>query len=117
MQKDLPLSEATIAPTKVFIRYHGNYCGPGNRGGIPIDALDRACFKHDVEYDRSYGELPADAKLRKIVADRHFIARAMKIANDPTITPVIRKKALVAAKYFEQTIKIKIRLRRNATRP
>lgn len=30
--------------------FHGNYCGPGNRGpGLPpVDALDRACMHHDA---------------------------------------------------------------------
>ena len=26
---------------------HGNYCGPGNRPGPPVDALDAACMRHD----------------------------------------------------------------------
>ena len=30
--------------------FHGNYCGPGNRGPNmpPTDALDRACMHHDA---------------------------------------------------------------------
>ena len=30
--------------------YHGNYCGPGNKGNhpAPIDALDEACMRHDA---------------------------------------------------------------------
>jgi hypothetical protein len=27
---------------------HGNYCGPGNRPGPPVDALDTACMHHDA---------------------------------------------------------------------
>ena len=35
------------APSALF---HGNYCGPGNRGNNPppVDALDRACMHHDA---------------------------------------------------------------------
>lgn len=33
---------------------YGNYCGPGNSGGIPINAVDRTCMIHDNCYD-SYG--------------------------------------------------------------
>ncbi|MGY2051733.1 hypothetical protein [Methylobacterium sp. JK268] len=30
--------------------FHGNYCGPGDRGPgrPPVDALDRACMHHDA---------------------------------------------------------------------
>ena len=30
--------------------YHGNYCGPGNKGThpAPVDALDEACMRHDA---------------------------------------------------------------------
>ena len=30
--------------------YHGNYCGPGNKGvhPDPVDALDAACMRHDA---------------------------------------------------------------------
>ncbi|RYC29701.1 hypothetical protein D3273_22625 [Lichenibacterium minor] len=30
--------------------YHGNYCGPGNKGAhpAPVDALDAACMRHDA---------------------------------------------------------------------
>lgn len=31
-------------------RIYGNYCGPGNRGGDPIDGLDAACQQHDKCY-------------------------------------------------------------------
>ena len=35
---------------KFKLRYHGNYAGLGNRGGVPIDALDRAAQRHDIGY-------------------------------------------------------------------
>lgn len=30
--------------------YHGNYCGPGNKGNhpAPVDSLDEACMRHDA---------------------------------------------------------------------
>lgn len=29
--------------------FHGNYCGPGGRAGLPpVDALDAACQRHDA---------------------------------------------------------------------
>jgi RHS repeat-associated protein len=34
--------------------WYGNYCGPGNNPGEPIDELDKACKDHDACYDR-YG--------------------------------------------------------------
>lgn len=39
-----------LEPTRRFLRIHGNYCGPGNRGGEPVDELDLACQLHDVCY-------------------------------------------------------------------
>jgi hypothetical protein len=92
--------ETPLQPTKVFIPFHGNYCGPGNRGGMPIDSLDRACFKHDCEYDKSYKEDRAARKKRQLQADYHFAMRAMKVAQDETLKRSVRLKAMVAAKYF-----------------
>lgn len=39
-----------LKPTEKFYRIHGNYCGPGNRGGQPVDAIDSVCRLHDVCY-------------------------------------------------------------------
>lgn len=94
------LTEAPIAPTPVFVPYHGNYCGPGNRGGVPVDQLDKACFRHDCEYDRSYRETGPQRLHRQIAADLHFIARALKVAADKKVKKTVRLKAFVAAKYF-----------------
>lgn len=35
----------------VDLGYYGNWCGPGNGGGTPIDLLDRICMRHDECYD------------------------------------------------------------------
>ncbi len=34
-----------------FLLIHGNWCGPGNTGLAPIDALDRCCQIHDKCFD------------------------------------------------------------------
>lgn len=39
-----------FGPTKSFVRVHGQYCGPGNAGGEPIDDVDSACRAHDICY-------------------------------------------------------------------
>lgn len=41
-------------PPGVVVRFHGNWCGPGNSGpGAPVDALDQACQNHDRAYRRT----------------------------------------------------------------
>lgn len=98
------LNEAPIKPTARFVPFHGNYCGPGNRGGRPIDALDKACFRHDCEYDRSYNEDAALRLTRQIKADLHFIERTLKVAADKSISKIVRLKAFTAAKYFMRRV-------------
>ena len=41
-----------FGPTDKFLKIYGNYCGPGNQGGDPIDGLDAACKKHDKCYHK-----------------------------------------------------------------
>jgi hypothetical protein len=48
--EDDPSTAGTFGPTPKFYKIYGNYCGPGNRGGDPIDGLDAACMKHDKCY-------------------------------------------------------------------
>jgi hypothetical protein len=59
---------------------YGNYCGAGNEGGHPIDALDNCCAKHDHCYhmfdvtltldceDKSPEQQWCDAKFCKCIA-------------------------------------------------
>ncbi len=94
------LMEAPLQPTKRFVCFHGNYCGPGNRGGPPIDELDKACFKHDCEYDKSYRETDEEKRLRQLRADIHFVGRALKVAKNKAMPKRVRMKAFVAARYF-----------------
>ena len=48
--QDDPTGSKEFGPTPVFRKIYGNYCGPGNKGGEPIDDLDAACMKHDKCY-------------------------------------------------------------------
>lgn len=94
------LNETPLQPSEKFVCFHGNYCGPGNRGGKPIDELDRACFKHDCEYDKSYKDEGDTRRRRQNIADIHFVKRCLKVAQDRNTKLSIRIKAKIAAKYF-----------------
>ncbi len=43
-----PTASERGLPDKGPLLIHGNYCGPGNRKGAPVDALDAACMRHDA---------------------------------------------------------------------
>lgn len=89
-----------IPPTKRFIRLHGNYCGPGNRGGVPIDCLDGICYSHDYHYELSYGKQGLDRIARQRKADLRLIRAAFRIARDCDQRWVVRLKAVIVALYF-----------------
>lgn len=36
-----------LAAQGINLPVHGNWCGPGHFGGMPIDLLDAACMRHD----------------------------------------------------------------------
>lgn len=62
--EELRLLEKELGPTEHFRRIYGNYCGPGNRGGAPVDGLDAACKCHDECYnDMGYGDSACDQKI------------------------------------------------------
>ena len=51
LAQGLPNGADAIAPLMHGqLVYHGNYCGPGNKGvhPAPVDALDAACMRHDA---------------------------------------------------------------------
>lgn len=51
--------------------YHGNYCGPGNKGHhpAPVDALDKACMHHDAcVKDFQLPSCACDARLEREAA-------------------------------------------------
>jgi hypothetical protein len=74
---------------------HGRYCGYGNRGGRPIDALDDACRRHD----NCWG---SGAKL-SCTCDRTLAAAAALIASDPFEKASVREKAGLVAIFFNVT--------------
>lgn len=67
--------------------FHGNYCGPGNKGpGLPpVDALDEACMRHDA-CSPAVGEgLPScgcNARLRR---EASLVARNPRTPDDEKI--------------------------------
>jgi len=57
--------DANQAMAKISMPIYGKYCGPGHSGpGTPIDALDKACQKHDKCYSkRGYFACSCDKEL------------------------------------------------------
>lgn len=86
--------------------FHGNYCGPGSRGGDPTDDLDRACMLHDLEYDRSR-RMDEDSRLSvQVKADLYFVCRATRLSQDRSKSRRLRLKAAIAARYFARRLMI-----------
>lgn len=94
--------------------YHGNYCGPGNRGGEPTDALDAACLLHDREYEGTLRLSLRERLGRQIRADLRFACRAARIAASPATSRILRAKALLASLYFRRRVAL-LRALRQAT--
>ena len=78
----------TFGPTPKFRKIYGNYCGPGNKGGEPIDAVDDACRLHDMCYHyQGYHECGCDKKFilklddllkGKLTLKQRYITNLMK---------------------------------------
>ena len=101
-QGPAPLSENPLSPTAKFRSLHGNYCGTGNRGGLPTDKLDRACFHHDVAYKKSRDLPDKDAALyARAIADNNFMTRILRIHKDKNFSLSVRFKAKLFAAYFK----------------
>lgn len=67
---------------------HGNYCGIGNKPGLPpVDALDAACMRHDA--------CTHTGKLPNCACDERLLTEAKAIAESPSQTAEL--KALAAA--------------------
>lgn len=63
---NLRLMEDSEEPSERFLKVYGNYCGPGHKGGAPIDGLDMACMKHDKCYTKDgYHDCNCDAEFIK----------------------------------------------------
>ena len=71
--------------------YHGNYCGPGDRGrGKPgIDALDEACRRHDACYDA--------AGIRDCACDAQLKQEVMTLAENAKLSRTLRARAASVA--------------------
>lgn len=83
---------------KKFLKFHGNYCGYGSKGGEPIDCLDEACMIHDKDYEQAQSsEVPSIIKRR---ADYSFINRTYIIIRRIDISYRLRFKAFLAHWYF-----------------
>lgn len=96
------LSEGDLSPipvTKKFRCLHGNYCGPGNRGGAPVDALDAVCQKHDVGYH--YTKNPS----HRLKHDHKLIKAVDEISKDKKHSLKLRVKAKMVGAYFKHKMK------------
>ena len=82
------------------------YCGPGNKGGAPTNALDSACKAHDDAYKSKRDYLPVVQSERSRQADRTIAQDARKVANDPNASRLTRVEARVVAKFFETKTKV-----------
>ncbi|MBZ8174849.1 phospholipase A2 family protein [Staphylococcus delphini] len=72
--------------------WYGHYCGKGNIGGKPIDALDSACKNHDNCYAKhGWGACYCDAA---------FIRATNKIIKNKKYSANMRKKAKQARVVF-----------------
>lgn len=90
-------------PTRPFKKIHGNYCGKGNQGGEPVDALDHACKKHDTGYHYTENH-PRKDQLRK-KHDASFVKHVDSIAKDKSTPLTTKLKAHVIKHYFKRKLK------------
>lgn len=85
-----------LKPTEKFYRIHGNYCGPGNRGGQPVDSIDSACRLHDVCYMINGYHDP--------ICDKELVDWILRI-NPKTLSPYQRKIQWAIVNWFDQKLK------------
>lgn len=76
---------AAIDPGRDALLIHGNFCGPGNRGpqAMPIDALDRACMRHDACS-------PLRGEIASCACNRRLHREAQRVADDPRRSESLR---------------------------
>jgi hypothetical protein len=75
------------------VPFHGNYCGRGNRGGEPTDALDAICKAHDECYD-TVGDSACSC-------DRTIEGESLRLSNDQSQSPELRRRAASVAAAFQ----------------
>ena len=75
--------------------FHGNYCGPGNKGGhpAPIDALDRACMHHDA--------CVRDFQVPSCACNARLAREAAAVASDRRAASDLREAAAFTARGAE----------------
>lgn len=67
--------------------FHGNYCGPGNKGAhpAPVDALDAACMRHDA--------CVKDFEIPSCGCNARLAEEAAAVAADPSAPAAERQDA------------------------
>ncbi|WP_407527762.1 hypothetical protein [Methylobacterium oryzisoli] len=60
--------------------FHGNFCGPGQRGSRPVDALDVACMNHDA--CTPAGGIPSCACNARLQREAAAVARSRRQPAD-----------------------------------
>lgn len=75
--------------------FHGNYCGPGNKGRHPrpIDALDRACMRHDA--------CVRDFEVPSCACNARLAREAAAVASDRRAPADLRAAAAFTARGAE----------------
>ncbi len=76
--------------------FHGNYCGPGNKGDhpAPVDALDAACMHHDA--------CTVDFELPACSCNERLAQEAAAVASDPRAPTEEREAANFTAEGAAQ---------------
>ena len=71
--------------------FWGNYGGPGDLGGLPIDEMDRMFYDHDLSYIRG-------VRMRELLKADRELARRLKALDPVTLSPeadAYRKRAIL----------------------
>lgn len=99
LKYDASAGKPEFGPTPKFKRVYGHYCGPGNEGGEPIDAVDAACKCHDECYHYQGRFNPA--------CDKKFIEDLNKLLKTK-LTFKQRTAAIAMKLYFLSNSRKKI---------
>ena len=97
LAQDVPSIPDPVAPLlHGQLVYHGNYCGPGNKGvdPAPVDALDAACMRHDA--------CTKDFEIPACSCNQALHREAMLVAEDPCAPTEEREAASFTAEGAQQ---------------
>ncbi len=67
-----------------------NYGGPGNRGGEPVDAMDRLFYAHDIAYVQKF-------RIKELREDDRVLVRGLEAIDPATLSArgrAYRKRAI-----------------------